>query len=102
MTISTLLTRKEYVGNGVTTAFPFPYRFLANEDLNVRLVVIATGVETPQVLNTHYTVAGAGDPAGGTVTMLTAPTNLQNLVIYDDPALTQGVDLVENDPLPVN
>ena len=33
MTIASTATRKEYVGNGVTTAFPFPYQFRANTDL---------------------------------------------------------------------
>lgn len=101
MTINTTANRKEYTGNGVTTAFSFPYYFLADADLVVIETVIATGVQTTKTLTTHYTVSGAGNPAGGTVTMLTAPASTVTLTIYRDPAATQGVDLVEGDPLPV-
>lgn len=100
MTLSTTTNRISYAGNGVTTAFSFPYYFLANADLVVIKRVDATGVETTQVITTNYTVAGAGVQAGGTVTMLVAPASGETLVIYRDPAKTQDLDLVENDPLP--
>lgn len=101
MTVSTTNNRIAYSGNGVTVAFSFPNKFLANADLVVVLVVDATDVETTQTITTHYTVTGAGDAAGGTVTMLTAPAAGETLVIYRDPVITQTVDLVDNDPLPV-
>lgn len=95
MTISSTTNRVEYNGNGVTTAFAFGYLFIANGDLKVYLD------GTLKTITTHYTVTGAGDPAGGTVTFLTAPAaGTGNVVIVNDPAITQGVDLVENDPLP--
>jgi hypothetical protein len=83
-----------YTGNGATTAFAFGYKFLTNADLKVYQA------GTLKTITTHYTVSGAGNDAGGTVTFLTAPTNGQSVVIIRDPALTQGTDLVENDPLP--
>jgi hypothetical protein len=101
MTISTTVDRREYAGNDVTVAFSFPYYFLANADLVVIERNDTTGVETTKTLTTHYTVSGAGVGAGGTVTMLVAPATGVSLIIYRDPALTQGVDLVNNDPLPV-
>lgn len=101
MTISSTTNRVSFTGNGVTTAFSFPYYFLADGDLVVIETVILTGVQTTKTLTTHYTVAGAGVGAGGTVTMLTAPASTVTLTIYRDPARTQTVDLVENDPLPV-
>lgn len=94
MTISSTTNRVSYTGNGVTTAFAFGYRFLANADLKVYQG------ETLKTITTHYTVTGAGDDSGGTVTFLTAPANLEEVVIIRDPAITQGLDLVENDPLP--
>jgi hypothetical protein len=94
MTISSTTNRVSYTGNGVTTAFAFGYRFLANADLKVYQG------ETLKTITTHYTVTGAGEDAGGTVTFLTAPANLEEVVIIRDPAITQGLDLVENDPLP--
>lgn len=94
MTISSTTNRVNYTGNGVTTAFAFPYKFLANADLKV----YQEG--TLKTITTHYTVTGAGDDAGGTVTFLVAPANLDDVVIIRDPAILQGLDLVENDNLP--
>jgi hypothetical protein len=95
MTVSSTENRKEYNGNGVTVAFSFPYRFLADEDLTV---YVDGDLMT---LTTDYTIVGAGEDAGGTVTMLVAPvTGTNNVVIVRDPEATQELDLVENDPLP--
>ncbi|TXG77622.1 hypothetical protein E6Q11_02515 [Candidatus Dojkabacteria bacterium] len=100
MTISSTENRKEYAGDGVTTVFSFPYYFLANGDLKVILKNDTTGVETLQVITTNYTVSGAGAQIGGSITMVVSPPLLTTLIIYRDPAITQGVDLVENDPEP--
>lgn len=102
MTVSTLNNRVSYAGNGTTMEFSFPNRFLADSDLVVLEVNDTTGVETPKTLTTHYTVTGAGDAAGGTITMLVAPATGVTLVIYRDPTLTQPIDLVNGDPLDVD
>lgn len=94
MTISSTTNRVSYTGNGVTTAFAFGYKFLANADLDV----YQEG--TLKTITTHYTVTGAGDDAGGTVTFLVAPANNDEIVIVRNPDITQEMDLVENDPLP--
>lgn len=94
MTISTQTNRVSYTGNGVTTAFAFAYYFLSDSDLKV----YKDG--TLQTITTHYTVSGAGNPAGGTVTFLTAPANSLSVVILRDPAITQATDYVANDPFP--
>jgi hypothetical protein len=99
MAISTTLNRIAYAGNGVTLAFAFPYPFLAQGDLVVVVRNNTTGAEVTKTLTTHYTVSG-GSGAAGTVTMLTAPATGETLTVYDDPAITQGLDLRENDPLP--
>jgi hypothetical protein len=83
----------------VTTVFSFPYYFLAEGDLVV-ISTAADGVETTKTLTTHYTVTGEGEPAGGSVTMLTAPASGTTLTIYNDPDQIQEVDLRENDSLP--
>lgn len=100
MTVNTTTNRVSYAGNGTTAAFAVPFPFLANADLIVLERTDSTGAEVVKTLTTHYTVSGAGG-ASGTVTMLTAPATGVTLVIYRDPALTQLVDLVPNDPLPV-
>lgn len=102
MTISSTTNRVSYAGDGTTTGFSFPHRFLADEDLTVILVVDSTGVETTQTLTTDYTVSGAGDAGGGTVTMATAPASGETLVIINDPDLTQGYDPEDGSALAAN
>lgn len=99
MTVSSTQNRKSNAGNGVTTAFSFPYYFLVDSDLVVLSVNDTTGVSTTLALTTDYTVAGAGDAAGGTVNTLVPPATGVTLVIYRDPAKTQLTDFVNNDDL---
>lgn len=99
MSISTLINRISYSGNGVTTAFSYPYQFLAAADLVVIERDTTTGVETTKALNTDYTVSG-GNGSSGTVTAVTAPASGKTWTIYNDPALTQSLDLYENDVSP--
>lgn len=94
MAISNTTNRYSYAGNGSTVNFAYPNYFLASGDLRV----YKNGVL--QTLSTHYTVTGAGVQAGGTVTFLAAPANGDVIIVFRDPALTQGIDLVENDTLP--
>ena len=100
MTISSVINRTSTAGNGVVTAFSFPYLFFNQDDLKVILVVDSTNVETVKTITTHYTVAGAGVAAGGTVTMGAAPASGETLVIIREEQYTQTLDLVENDPFP--
>lgn len=98
MTVSSALNRKEYDGDGTTTAFSTsPVVFFTSADLDVYLVD-ADGVATLQTLTTHYTVSG-GSGSTGTVTMVTAPTAspAQTLVIERVVDITQTTDLVNND-----
>ena len=99
MTISTTESRISYNGNGATTVFSFPYRFLANGDLVV-VEVAADGTETVKTITTHYTITGAGDDAGGSVTMLVAPASGTRLVIYRDTEVVQETDYISGDPFP--
>ena len=102
MTISTTDNRVSFAGNGSTTAFATGFKFFANTDLTVILVVDSTGVATTQTITTNYTVTGAGEDSGGTVTMLVAPATGETLVIVRAQPYTQGLDLVENDEFPSN
>lgn len=96
MTVASTENREVYNGNGVTVAFAFAHKFFANADLKVYVGNVLL------TLTTDYTVSGAGDEAGGTVTFLVAPpAGTGNVVILRDPAATQERDFVENDPLPV-
>lgn len=100
MTIAKTDARKQYAGDDVTTAFAFPFRFFADSDLQVFLLVNATGVETLQTLTTHYSVSNNGDETGGTVTMVTEPATGETLTILRGIPQTQGTDYAANDPFP--
>lgn len=94
MTVSTTTSRVEYAGDGSTVAFAVPFYFLANADLRVYQAGVL------KTITTHYTVSGAANPAGGTVTFVTAPASDQDVVIFRDPAITQETDYIANDPFP--
>lgn len=99
MTVSTSTRRVDYAGNGVTTVFPVPFRFLAATDLRV-ILATAAGVETVQTLNVNYTAAGANDVSGGSITMTAAPGIGTRLVIKRNTTRLQGLDFTPFDPFP--
>lgn len=65
MTVSTTDSVIEYVSGG--PAFPIPYRFLQNSDIQAVLVK-QDGTSETLVLGSQYTLAGAGTQSGGTLT----------------------------------
>lgn len=102
MSISSQTTRYSYSGNGSTTVFAYPSRFLSSSDLKVIYRNTTTLVETLKTITTHYSVTGAGESNGGSITVVTAPTTSEEIIIYLDPARTQSVDLVENEKTPAD
>ena len=93
MTVSTNTPRDEYTGNGVTTAFPTTFQFISSGDIDVYQNTVL------KTINTHYTVTG-GSGSTGTVTFITAPGNGQDVILVNNPDITQETDYVENDPFP--
>lgn len=88
MTVSTTAVSVSYAGNGVTTAFPITFSFGAPADLSVVLVDDASGVETPLVLATNYTVKQSANGTG-TLTAAVAPATGKTLRIDRETVLTQ-------------
>lgn len=74
MTVSTTDSEIDYQGDGTTTSFPVPFRFLQNGDLIVTKVS-ADGSSVTLAIGTDYTVSGAGAQSGGTVLMTVAPAS---------------------------
>lgn len=60
---------REYGGDNSANPRSVPFKFLDNDDLRVTRTN-ADGSETALVRGVHFTVAGAGNPAGGSVTPL--------------------------------
>jgi hypothetical protein len=98
MALTNLNFKKSFSGNGVTTAFSFDIPFINNSHLKVYLTT--AGVDTLLTITTHYTVTGAGNPAGGTVTMVTAPATGQTLTIIRDVPVTQETVYVQKGNFP--
>lgn len=94
MTVTSQNSRIEQLGDGATTAFPVNFYFLSNLDLKVYVSGIL------QSITTNYTVTGAGNPSGGSVNFVLPPASGAQVVIFRDPAITQGLDYIDNDPFP--
>lgn len=101
MTVSTDLIKVSYSGDDSTTVFAYTFKVFDEDDLVV-IIRDANGVETTKTITTDYTVSGVGDVGGGNVTMLTAPTSTETLLILREQPITQGLDLVPNDPFPAD
>ena len=97
MTISTTIIKVSYSGDGTQTVFPYTFKINAEADIQV-IIRASNGTETVKTLTTHYSVSGVGSASGGNVTMVTAPSATETIVIRRDTTQTQTVDLVENDP----
>lgn len=93
MTISATDTLFSSAGDGVSTVFAYSRQFPEATDLKVYLVNNSSGVATLQVLSTDYSVTGAGDVNGGSITMVTAPPVGTTLIRYRDMDPTQALDL---------
>jgi hypothetical protein len=97
MTITSTTNRVSIGGDGTTTTFSFPHRFLQPADLVV-ILRSAAGVDTVQTLSTHYRVTGEGDATGGSVIFDIIedgePIVGETVVIYNDPGITQGTDYI--------
>ncbi|RPP86581.1 structural protein [Pseudomonas aeruginosa] len=91
MTVPTNTSVVEYEGNGVTTAFPVPFKFPANDDLVVTKVY--NDVANVLVLGTDYTVVGAGAQSGGAVIATSAPENGATINITRELDTVQETDL---------
>lgn len=94
MSFSSLANRVPYTGNDATNVYAFSFPIISNSDLTVTLRTIATGFETPLFLDTDYTVTGAGNATGGTVTLLAGNlTSTHKIIIARKRPLTQQTDI---------
>jgi len=101
MTVSNTNNKVVFVGDGATLIFAYTFRIFQDSDLNVTIqdTSVTPQTEIILVLNTDYTVSGAGSPSGGDVTLLltgqlsAAPSATDNITILRDIPITQPLDL---------
>lgn len=81
MTVSSQTSTATFVGNGVATAFPLPFRFFNNSDILAYFIDSTTGAATPMSLGTDYTLIGAGEPEvdGSALSLLTTTVPLASM-----------------------
>ena len=95
--------RFSFVGNGVTTSFPITSKFFEDANLIVWNVEDETDpLNVQAVLNTDYTVTGAGEAAGGTVDFVTAPANGNIVTVIISPSAEQVADYQDGDDFPAD
>ena len=102
MTVQNTNYRADYTGNGVTVTFSVPFYFL--QDSHIKVVKTDNSVSpvtvTTLALVTDYTVSGAGNPSGGTITLVATPQTYHKITILRDVPYTQLTHYVPNDPFP--
>jgi hypothetical protein len=90
----------QYAGNGSNSvAYPIPFYFFTNADIRVFLLN-ANGVESELVLNTGFSVTGAGNQNGGNMTTAIAYNSAFTITIVRDVTPTQTLIYDENDKFP--
>lgn len=84
----------EYISDadGTTTDFPYPTRFLQKDEIVV-VLRDADGIDTPQYLNQHFTIAGSSWPNGGLVSFYNAPPHGMKVIRSRQTQAKQTVDL---------
>lgn len=93
---NTSRTAGPFIGNGITTSFPFSYKVFDRTDVLVAQTVTATNVETVKTLDAHYSVTLNSDQnnnPGGVITMFVAPPVGTTLAATSNIPLVQSLDL---------
>lgn len=93
MTVQTNTNVASFNGDGANKVFPIGYKFNSAADLVVLLVDDVAVTTQILTLNSDFTVTGAGDDEGGTVTLEVAPTANQRLTIIRIVDILQLTDL---------
>lgn len=99
MTVASDVQDVTYTTDNITVDFPIPFYFLRDTDVRADRIDTA-GAVTPLVLGTDFSLAGAGNPAGGELTTYDLFSAGQTLHIYRDVPATQETQYQQNDPFP--
>jgi len=99
MTVISENRRNQYSCDGSQTVFPYTFRILDEEHIQV-ILTDSEGAETILALTTHYTVSGVGDAGGGNVTTVATYASGNTLTLLRNVPFTQLTDYVESDIFP--
>lgn len=94
MTVASETNKQVFSCTGAVT-YALPFYFISDSDITVYREDI-DGVVTTLAITTDYTLSGAGDISGGTLTTVSAYTD-GKLIVARDIAYTQGLDLSQGD-----
>lgn len=95
MTVASTTLKIQYDGDNLTKTFQYTFKIFEDTDLVV--VLNDSDGDTLQVLNTDYTVTGAGLTNGGNVVFIDAPASTETITIIRELPIVQLTDWVEND-----
>ena len=100
MTIdATIPTRHNSAGNGAATSFSYTLKIGATSHINI-VHTDGDGVETEPVLDTDYTVNGAGDAGGGTVDFPKGGSSYSTLASGEKLAIIYAFPIEQTTDLP--
>lgn len=92
MTISTYTSSNTFVGTGTNGPFPCNFRIFSDSDPAVSLINTTTGSSTPLVLNSDYTIVGAGAQNGFTLSTTNVVPTGTNLLVSRSIPIDQPTD----------
>ena len=96
-------SRNDYSGNGSTTEFVYTFKILDRTNIQVTLIEDATQIETIQIIDTDYDVAGVLEDGGGTVTFLIDPPATGfSIILGREVPFNQESEFVEGNPFPAD
>ena len=101
MTVSSQVSKATGNGDGSNASFVFNFKIFNESDLTV-IVKAANGTESLKTIDSHYTITGVGNSAGGNVVFTSGniPTNTEVVHMIRNAGLTQPTDYTPNDPFP--
>jgi hypothetical protein len=99
VTVESTSNRAQYATNGTTGPWTVPFYFLEDGHLQV-IHTDSNGNETVLTLTTHYSVTGAGNPSGGTVTTVSSYAAGGDITILRNVSALQQTDWRDGDRFP--
>ena len=103
MAVSSLLTKQQFVLDGVEDEYTFTFRALISAQEDIKCTVTTGGTDTVLVYTTNYTVAINSDGIGGIVTLVApASVGLGTLTVYRETNLKQESDYDDYNQFPAN